>query len=334
LILFIPTESGKESKIQLRDSEERPHSMNIRAYKVLIVFFSLLLFLEAGCSTTHEVTQKVYRSLALDKPELKKRVLILPILDQAQLGEEKIKSLTDRLVSALIKDGNVVVAATSNPGTSTERMKSPGYGIVIEPEQAKKAAQMGMNVLLTAVITPIDFTSRRAGIWPFRKVRHEGEISMVVNAFDLATGTLFLSHIESKKVRAEVDIFDEGEEGTPAKPEIDANAVEKALAQIVDAQASKVSDALREQPWSGKILSASGDEIIVSAGRDVGLTVGQVFNVYGRGEPIRCADGSLVAPLGLKLGEIKVTEVQESQAVATPLASSLFKAGQVIRPKS
>jgi hypothetical protein len=304
--------------------------MNIRAYKLLIVLFFLLLFLEPGCSTT----QKVYRSFTFNGSQLKKRVLVLPILDQAQLGEEKIKSVTARLVSALTKDGNVVVTAPSNPESSTTRMKSPGYGIVIEPEQAKKAAQMGMNVLLTAVISPIDFTSRRAGIWPFRKVRHEGEISMVVNAFDLTTGTLFLSHLESKKVRAEVDIFEEEEEGTPAKPKIDPKAAEKALVQIADAQASQVSDALRGEPWSGKILSVSGDKIIVSAGTDVGLTVGQVFEVYGQGEPIRSADGSFVAPLGLKLGEIKVTEVQESQAVAVPLAGSTFEAGQVIRPKS
>jgi hypothetical protein len=213
-------------------------------------------------------------------------------------------------------------------------MKSPKYGIVVEPAQAKKAAQMGMNVLLTAVISPIDFTSRRAGIWPFRKVRHEGEVSMVVNAFDLITGTLFLSHLESEKIRAEVDIFAEEGGDTSTKPQIDSGDLEKALAQIVNSQASAVSEALSEQPWSGKIVSVEGNKITISAGRDVGVTEGQVFDVYGEGEPIRSEDGSLVAPLGLKLGEIKVTEVEGDQAIATPMASSLFAAGQVIRPKT
>lgn len=304
--------------------------MNSPTYKVLFAFVLLLLFLEAGCGTT----RKLYRSFSPDKSDLKKRVFVLPVVDQAELGAEKVESITSRLVAALTKDGNIVTAATPNPGVSEEKMKSPRYGIVVDPAQAKKAAQMGMNVLLTAVISPIDFSSRRAGIWPFRKVRHEGEISMVVNAFDLVTGTLFLSHLESKKLRAEVDIFDEEEEGTPTKPEIDSKALEKALAQIVDSQASLISEALREQPWSGKIVSANGDKITISAGRDVGVTEGQVFEVYGQGEPIRSADGSFIAPLGLKRGEIKVIEVEENQAVATPLASSLFAAGQVIRPKT
>jgi hypothetical protein len=304
--------------------------MNFRVYTRLIAFFFLSLFLATGCSTT----QKVYRSFASNKSELKKKVLLLPIVNQAALGEGEIESIASRLVSALTKDGNVVVRATQNPWSTAEKMKSPNYGIVIEPDQAKKAEQMGMNVLLTVVISPVDFTSRRAGIWPFRKVRHEGEISMVVNAFDLTTGTLFLSHLESRKVRAEVDIFEEEEEGTPAKPEIDENAAEKALARIVNAQASQVSDALRKQPWSGKILSVAGNKIIIGAGRDVGLKAGQVFEVYGLGEQIRSADGSFIAPLGLELGEIKVTEVQESRAVAAPLSDSVFRAGQVIRPKA
>jgi hypothetical protein len=304
--------------------------MNKPTYKVLLAFFFILLFLETGCGTT----KKLYRSFTPDKSELKKRVFVLPVVDQAELGAERVEVITSRLVAALTKDGNVVTVATPNPEVSTEKTKSPRYGIVVEPAQAKKAAQMGMNVLLTEVISPIDFSSRRAGIWPFRKVRHEGEISMVVNAFDLVTGTLFLSHLESKKLRAEVDVFDEEEEGIPAKPEINSKALEKALTQIIDTQASLVSDALREQPWSGKILSARGDNITISAGRDVGVTEGQVFEVYGQGEPIRSADGSFIAPLGLKLGEIKVIEVEENQAVATPLASSLFTAGQVIRPKT
>jgi hypothetical protein len=286
--------------------------------------------LVAGCGTT----KKFYRSFTSDPSDLKKRVLVLPILDQAALGKEKMAGMTSILVSALTKDGNVVVSAASNPPAPAEKAKSLRYGIVIDPDQAKKAAQMGMNVLLTAVISPIDFTSRKAGIWPFRKVKHEGEISMVVNAVDLTTGTLFLSHLESRKVRAEVDIFEEEEEGTKAKPEVTASAVENALVDIVEAQASIVSDALRSQPWSGKIVAARGDRITINAGSDIGLKVGRVFEVYGRGEPLLSADGSFLAPLGMKLGEIKVTEVLESEAVATPLASSLFTEGQIIRPKN
>jgi hypothetical protein len=296
---------------------------------VSLALLSCIALLAVGCSTT----RKVYRSFTSDNSELKKKVMLLPILDQAGLGEAKIETITSVLVSALIEEGNALITRTPNHGVATERARSPKYGIVIEPTQARKAAEMGMNVLLSAVISPIDFTSRKAGIWPFRKVKHEGEVSMVVNAFDLATGTLFLSHLESRKIGAEVDILEEGEESLTSKPEVDEKALEKAFVEIVDAEALEVSEALRQQIWSGKILATEGERIILSAGKDVGVKTGQIFEVYGQGEPLRASDGSLISPLGSKVGEIKVVEVLESKAEANPVASEAFAPGQVIRLK-
>ncbi len=298
--------------------------------RTILGLFLVFMVLTAGCATTY----RLYSSVVSESSGLKKRILVLPILDQAALGDDKIKSIESVLISTLTKDGNVVVAAPSNLGTLSAKTRLPRYGIVIDPDQAKRADQMGMNVLVTAFISPLDYSSKKSGIWPFRKVKHEAEISMVVNAFDVITGTLFLSHIESRKIRAEVDSFEEGEEGQALKPEIEEKSAEKALNQIVEAQASAVSMALRGQPWSGRILSAGSEGVTISAGRDVGLTVGTLFEVFGMGEPIRSADGTFLIPLGIKVGEVKVTEVMESEALAKPINNGLFSPGLVIRAKS
>ena len=298
--------------------------------RIAVGFLSLFMILSVGCATT----QRLYSSVVPDRSGLKKRILVLPILDQAALGEDRIKDIESILVSALTKDGNVVMVAPANPGASSDKTKLPRHGIVIDPDQAKKADQMGMNVLITAFISPVDFSSRKWGIWPFRKVKHEAEISMVINAFDVITGTLFLSHIESRKIKAEVD-FDEGEqEGQASKPEVDEKVAGKALNQIVQDQASAVSKALRGQPWSGRILSAGAEGVMVSAGKDVGLSAGTLFEVFGTGEPIRSSEGTFLIPLGIKVGEVKVKEVMESKALAEPLNNGLFSPGQVIRVKS
>jgi len=306
-------------------------SFSIKSHlRIVLGLLPLLVMLIVGCAST----QRVYSSVVSDKSALKKRILVLPILDQAALGEDRIKSIESVLISALAKDGNVVVVAPPNPGAPSDKTKIPRHGIVIDPDQAKKADQMGMNALITAFISPLDFSSRKWGIWPFRKVKHEAEISMVINAFDVITGTLFLSHIESRKIMAEVD-FDEGEqEGQASKPEIDEKAAEKALNEIVQDQASTVSEALGRQPWSGRILSAGSEGVTISAGKDVGLSAGTMFEVFGTGEPIRSADGTFLIPLGIKVGEVKVREVLESKALAEPINNGLFSPGQVIRVKS
>jgi hypothetical protein len=298
--------------------------------RIALGFLPMLMILSVGCATS----QRLYSSVVADKSGLKKRILVLPILDQAALGENRIKGIESILVSSLTKDGNVVVVAPSNPGAPSDKTRLPRHGIVIDPDQAKRADQMGMNVLITAFISPIDFSSRKGGIWPFRKVKHEGEISMVINAFDVITGTLFLSQSESRKIKAEVD-FAEGEREEPAsRPEVDEKAAEKALNQIVQDQASAVSNALRGQPWSGRILSAGTEGVTVSAGKDIGLSAGTLFEVFGMGEPIRSADGTFLIPLGIKVGEVRVKEVMESKALAEPVNNGLFSPGQVIRLKS
>lgn len=298
--------------------------------RILLGLLPLFIFLSAGCATT----QRLYSSVMSDTSGLKKRILVSPILDQAGLGEEKIKAIESILTAALTKDGNVVVAAPANPGAPSDRSKLPRHGIVIDPDQARKADQMGMNVLITAFISPIDFSSRRWGIWPFRKVKHDAELSMVINAFDVITGTLFLSHIESRKIKAEVDFDETEQEAQASKPQVDEEAAEKALNQIVQDQASAVSNALRGQPWSGRILSAGPEGITISAGKDVGLSAGTLFEVFGMGEPIRSADGTFVVPLGIKVGEVKVKEVMESRSLAEPINNGSFSPGQVIRVKS
>ena len=298
--------------------------------RIVFGFLPLFVVLTAGCATTH----RIYSSVLPEKSGLKKRILVLPIFDQAALGESRIRSIESILISTLTKDGNVVVAAPSNPDAPSDKSKLTRYGIVIDPDQAKKASQMGMNVLITAFISPPDFSSKKGGVWPFRRVKHEAEMSMVVNAFDVITGTLFLSHIESRKVKAEVDSFEEEQEGQASKPEINEKGSEKALNQIVEAQASAVSRASRGQPWSGRILSAGTQGVTLSAGKDVGLSVGTIFEVFGVGEPIKSADGTFLVPLGIKVGEVKVTEVMESEALAEPINDGLFSAGQVIRVKS
>ncbi len=298
--------------------------------KIVLGLLSLFLVLTVGCSTT----QRIYASFAPEGSGLKKRVLVLPILDQAGLGEDRIAKIRSILVSSLAKDGNVVMTATSNPAIPGDKSRLPRHGIVIDPDQAKRAEEMGMNVLVTTVISPFDFSSRRWGIWPFRKVKHEAELSMVVNAFDVITGTLFLSHIESRKIAAEVDYYEGEEEGTGTKPEVDEKDAAKALSQIIDVQASLMAKALRGQQWSGRVLSAGPTRITISAGKDIGLSVGTVFEVFGTGEPIRSADGTSLLPLGPKVGEVKVIEVMETQALAEPITNGSFSPGQVIRAKS
>ena len=109
--------------------------------------------------------------------------------------------------------------------------------------------------------------------------------------------------------------------------------LDKRLSEILEHQADAIIDGLNDKPWTGRVLSANRESIVINAGKDVGINKGKVFNVFGKGELIRSVSGRSIYLLGQKVGEIKTVKVMDSHSSATPVSGGSFKAGQVIRVK-
>lgn len=315
-------------------------SIFLRPFYVLAV---IMLFLPTGCSKAKSLYDSLDKNPTLitdtgpDKSGLKKRVLVLPILNQASISEKRLADITEMFKSHLEKDPNLLLEKSVDSIPSTGKMRSPRFGIIMDMDVAKKAEEMAVNVLVTVVLNPYEMRLKKVGIWPFRSTKKEVEVSLVVNALDLINGTLFLTNLESEKLDFKVDEYDEDEEDVPKKPEmpeLDDKTFTRILSRLMDRQGKVIREALKNQPWTGRILSADANTIIISAGRRVGLSGGRVFEVFTRGEQIRSASGGTIYLLGPKIGEVKTAELMEDYASAQPLSGEAFKAGQVIRAKS
>ena len=323
------------SRSAQRIAAKIPHGgfMNRALTSLMLLLLCLVFLSTGGCATT----KRLYSKISPDSSGLKKRVLALPFWDQAGLGEEKLEQMTTLFLSRLNRDGAFVVERGKRSSGAPDRVRSPEYGIVTDPEQARRADQMGMNVMLTAVFSPFETLRIKTGIWPFRKIKDETEIAMYVNAFDVINGTLLVTRLESVKIRTAADLLDEDEEGAAEsekiKPEIDEKTLNESLSEIVERQAAEVSSALRERPWLGRIISSDASGTLINAGSDVGVLPGTVFDVLGTGETISSAGGRSLALLGSKVGEIKVTEVMKDRALTSVQEGSSFRAGQIIRIK-
>ena len=306
----------------------------------LILLALILLLAWTGCSATSAV---VHKMIPEEATGLKKKILLLPFLDQAGLGEEQIGAITAEFLSYITKDDRIVIQRAVGPLPTTSRFRSPEFGIVIDPDQAKRAEEMGMHTLVTVVINPFEVNAKTWGIWPLRKVKKELEVSMVVNALDVTSGTLFLSHLADRKVKLRpLEVFESEEEGpqsrkpdeTFTQEEINQKKYKKAWSEIIEEGASALRKALREQPWSGRIVSVSPETIIINAGRDTGNAAGTLFEVFGRGESIRSAGGTTLHLLGAKVGEIETIQVMNGHATAAPREGGAFSPGLVIRTKT
>jgi hypothetical protein len=180
-------------------------------------------------------------------------------------------------------------------------------------------------------MNPVEVYTKKTGFWFFKGVKREIEMSIVVNAIDVVNGTLFLSNLESKRVKIlpEEDLINFEPARTLAPEELD-----KIMSRLFKAQTSAITDTLRAYPWMGKILTVDGKKAVINAGADVGIREGMTFDVFGNGEPIKSFNGRTYYLRGAKEGEIEVEDLSEDKARVVLLeGSGSMTAGQVIREK-
>jgi hypothetical protein len=290
----------------------------------------LLVLYWTGCSTATSIYGKV--PLIGSRSDLKKRVLLMPIVNQSGLDEERVEEMNADLIQRLTTEEDLVLTiGKAQPNPTLAIRRSPLYGVVINQGLTKMADEMGMNVLVATVLNPVEVYTKKTGFWFFKGVKREIEISIVVNAIDVVNGTLFLSNLESKRVKIlpEEDLINYEPARALAPEELD-----KIMSRLFKAQTSAITDTLRAHPWMGKILSVQGDKAIINAGADVGIKEGMVFDVFGNGEPIKSYSGRTYFLRGAKEGEIEVEDLSEDRAQVVLLEGGRsMTAGQVIREK-
>jgi hypothetical protein len=285
-----------------------------------IIFLSVLAFSVSGCFITRPIVDKV-------KPPslLKKRVLVIPIYDQTGKHTTLVKEGTNQLISLISESSHVLIVEPSEPLTINKSSRSPEFGIITPPELVGKARNLGINALITCLLIPIEASTEKTGIWPFRRLSRVFEISMIVNVVDVTTGYLYVTRLDSEKV-----FFPFKE----SKDKSEAGYVKKALAdavpEIIERQASVIVDILEESPWIGNIIRVKDKKIQIDAGKDIGAQPGQIFTVFARSDSIKQKSGHAIDLRGRAVGSIRITEVMDKSSFAVAEKEGGFVAGQII----
>ncbi len=293
-----------------------------KRYLVGFLYLVLLILLigNFGCSTMKSLVNKT----GWDGFGLKKRVMFLPIIDLADVGEGLTSYMTTDLAEHLKKSPQLLLYEHSKVNWPL-RKKPSGFGMVSQPGLLKKAEDLDINAIISGILNPIEFTKKKTGIWPFRKSRWIIEVSVVVNAVDVVSKTILLSHLESREVSLSLD-----EVQSQNEKELVNQALRKLLPSILKRQASRLIESLAEKPWTGKILSIDNGIIKINAGKDIGLEPGDRFEVFARGESISSIGESVFYILGKRIGEIKTSKIMEKHSLAVPVKEGQFLEGQLI----
>lgn len=300
---------------------------------VLFVMTGCQLFQPHALSWIENWSPKkvVSRVMPAKRSSLKKKVMVLPLIDQAKIGPTREARITENLKALLRQSPNLLVYDPPESIALPKSDRFPELGLLNHPELLKRAEYFGMDAVITGVLNPVEATSKKKGIWPFRKYRRIYNVSASVYVVDVNSKTFLLNHQESVQVDFPQD---EDEEDFDRKFDQDAfldEALQETIPQILKRQAKAIEERLATEPWTGKIVSVENGTLTIDGGSEVGIHPGQVLMVYGKGEAIRCKDGKTLELLGNKIGRIKITSAAEREAIAKPLDEGAFLEGQVVR---
>lgn len=302
-----------------------------RIFKLLLLFLVPLFMSASGCSSTASLTRKVLPQSWADKilpdqPNLKKRVMVFPLVDQAGLGREIAHQYSQHFYHLLKECPNLLVSEPPDGMFSSLSMESPQYGVVTNSRLVDFAQGLGMNNLIIGVLNPVETSTRKTGIWPFDDWKRIYVISMAMNVVDTASKTLLMSHLESKEIAISLEEAEEMDE----KAFLDEASAES-YPEIIKKQVETLVRELHRQPWTGTILAVEDDAIMINAGREVGLEPGKLFEVFAPGKSILSGSGRTIHLFGEKIGVIKVNSLMETHALAEPLSGGPFKPKQFVR---
>lgn len=295
----------------------------LRSIRLTLIL--LLLIQGIGCGTLGSLYNTV---MPRDGDELKKRVWVIPFLDQAGVGDKKIEQIAADLEGLLEKTGRFHVKKGMEITPSSQIILTAESVFMVNPALIKSTEEMGIDVIVVGALIPFETKREKEGIWPFRKTKKKVDISVLVSVVDVIDGGSLLSHLES--VQSEVSSSGEGEE---RKTTLKRTTLDEALSEILENQAEVITEELRAHRWWGRVTSNDEGGFLVNGGKDIGLENKSIFEVYGIDGSIQSLDGRNLPLLGEKVGEIEVVKVLDSSAEAVPLSGGPFEAGQVVQLK-
>ncbi|MFH2044087.1 MAG: LptA/OstA family protein [Pseudomonadota bacterium] len=187
--------------------------------------------------------------------------------------------------------------------------------------------QLGLTSILTGSVIDIIVTDDFRGIWFWKKTVPEISMTVRIELFDTETGTKLFDENYTYKADS-----DKAGSELVKSGKLDAVFLKMALKHYMSLSVSSICNIMNEQKWKGFILSVSDNKATISSGRNLGLVSGKIFEVFGNSVISGVENQKFVVP-GLKIGEVKITNVFDNSSEAVIISGSALKEGYSIRPK-
>jgi len=103
------------------------------------------------------------------------------------------------------------------------------------------------------------------------------------------------------------------------------------IVDIATEMGEKVCDAVADLAWTGYISSINGGKIVISSGSNIGVRLGNIFEVRAFGKIIKGINGHQFVMTGKKSGKIQIVSVYPDWSEAVLLSGNEIRVGSPVR---
>lgn len=272
----------------------------------------------------------------------KKRVAVLDFEVKAPGAEGKIGSgMAEMLTTALHNTGKYIVLERKSLPDMLREQDLGKEGRIKSETAAKIGEILGAQVLIKGVVTEFCQYESIKGIGVFVKGVTlggggvmTGQVAVDIRMFDASTGEIIESHRTEQKANTVVVVGGvKVGEVTIGGLDFHKTPLGKATRLAIEDMVDFIVGELKAKPWEGRIVTVKEDSVIINAGAEVGIKIGDKMEIWTTGEELTdpVTGLSLGVQEGQKIGTIEVTDVKEKYSVTTITTGTGFKRNDIVR---
>ncbi len=261
----------------------------------------------------------------------KKRIAIADFTNKTQYAKGRIGTqASDQLATHLVKSNAFIVIEREQLNRIMGEQALGQTGAVKGETAAKVGELLGAQALITGSISEFGFTQGTTDGGLFKKKSQKVRAVVNIRAIDTSTGAiLFAENGEGIAETEDTQVF-----GFGSKSGYDETLNDKALNQAIVKLVSNIVKNLDKVQWSGRVVKVTDSgKLIINAGQETGLQMGDTFTVSKLGEML--TDPETGMALGREPGEVrgkvKISSLEEKMAICDVVEGQGFEAGDQIK---
>lgn len=255
---------------------------------------------------------------------------------------EFARGLTEMLTTSLVGTNKFIVLERAQVQQVTGEQDFGGSGRVNPETAPEKGKIIGAQTLITGDITEFSYEQSSIGGklsilrgFGAKTDRVTAMVALDIRVIDAVTGEVLFSQRgkgTASMTGAAADLTVSG--NTFSTAGFVNTPLGKASRQAIESVVAGIVAGMKKVPWAGRVIDFRNGLVYINAGSELGIQPGMEFDVYEPQEALVDPEtGKALGTPDRKIGEVKVTKVEEKYSVAEVTSGEGFKRNNAVRFK-